>query len=148
MGRSERCGSGLRLRATRTLRRQQRRFEEGGLAALGRLGGYPLGRARLGNSRIQRVQQLRAEGHSHREIARRLGVSAKAIRKLLRRSGWKEPAPRQAELWLDSVAPGDPNLSAFCSKAQAALPTTQDTDPSNRGADRLLARLGLLEDAP
>ncbi len=43
--------------AARTLRRQQRRFEEGGLAALGRHGGYPLGRPRLATSRIQRVGQ-------------------------------------------------------------------------------------------
>ena len=134
--------------AARTLRRQQRRFEEGGLAALGRHGGYPLGRPRLATSRIQRVEQLRAEGNSHREIARRMGVSAKAIRKLLRRSGWKEPAPIQAELSLGSAKPGDPNLSAFGSSAEATPLTSHDADPSNRGVDRLLARLGLLEDAP
>ena len=134
--------------AARTLRRQQRRFEEGGLAALGRHGGYPLGRPRLAISRIHRVQQLRAEGNSHREIARLMGVSAKAIRKLLRRSGWKEPAPIQAELSLGSVTPGDPNLSAFCSSAEEVSLTSYDGDPSNRGVDRVLARLGLLEDAP
>ena len=42
----------------------------------------------------------------------------------------------------------DPNLSAFCSAAKRAPSASQDTDPSDRGADRLLARLGLLEDAP
>lgn len=131
----------------RTVRRQQRRFDEGGLAALGRKGGYPPGRARLANCRIKRVQQLRAVGNSHRQIARLMGVSATAIRKLLRRSGWKEPAPIQAELALGSAAPGNPNLSAFCSQTKQAQPTSHDTDPSNRGADRLLARLGLLEDA-
>jgi transposase len=134
--------------AARTVRRQQQRFDEGGLAALGRKGGYPRGRARLATWRIQRVQQLRAAGNSYREIARLMGVSAKAIRKLLRRSGWKEPAPIQPELWVGAPKPGDPNLSAFCSKAKEASLTSHDTDPSNRGADRLLARLGLLEDAP
>jgi transposase len=134
--------------AARTVRRQQQRFDEGGLAALGRKGGYPRGRARLATWRIQRVQQLRAAGNSYREIARLMGVSAKAIRKLLRRSGWKEPAPIQPELWVGSPEPGDPNLSAFCSNAKEAPLTSHDTDPSNRGADRLLARLGLLEDAP
>jgi len=133
--------------AARTVRRQQRRFDEGGLAALGRKGGYPPGRARLATCRIKKVQQLRAAGNSHRQIARLTGVSATAIRKLLRRSGWKEPAPIQPELALGSPAPGNPNLSAFCSQTKEAQPTSHDTDPSNRGADRLLARLGLLEDA-
>jgi len=133
--------------AARTLRRQQRRFDEGGLAALGRKGGYPRGRARLAAGRIQRVQQLRAAGKSYREIARLLGVSAKAIRKLLRRSGWKDPAPIQPELVLDAVKPGDPNLSAFSPKPKEAPLTSPDTDPRDRGADRLLARLGSLEDA-
>lgn len=133
---------------TRTIRRQQRRFDEGGLAALGHKGGYPRGRARLAASRIQRVQQLRAAGKSYREIARLMGVSAKAIRKLLRRSGWKEFAPKQPELALNSVQSGDPNLSAFSAQPKGAPPTSHDTDPMDRGADRLLARLGLLEDAP
>ena len=134
--------------AARTVRRQQRRFDEGGLAALGRKGGYPRGRARLATCRIERVQQLRAAGNSYRQIARFRGVSAKAIRKLLRRSGWKEPALMQPDLCLRSAKPGDPNLSAFCSTPKEAPLTSHDTDPSNRGIDRLLARLGLLEDAP
>jgi transposase len=132
----------------RTLRRQQRRFDEGGLAALGRKGGYAPGRARLAACRIKRVEQLRADGKSHRQIARLMGVSAKAIRKLLRRSGWKEPAPIQAELSFISAKAGDPNLSAFCAKAKEALPASHDPDASNRSVDRLMARLGLLEDAP
>ena len=41
----------------------------------------------------------------------------------------------------------NPKLSAFCVAAPPA-PASQDTDPSDRSADRLLARLGLLEDAP
>lgn len=118
------------------------------MIALGHKGGYPRGRARLAASRIQRVQQLRAAGKSYREIARLMGVSAKAIRKLLRRSGWEESAPKQPELALNSVQPGDPNLSAFSAKLKEALPASHDTDPMDREADRLLARLGLLEDAP
>ena len=132
--------------AARTLRRQQRRFDEGGLAALGRKRGYPPGRARLATCRIKKVQQLRAEGNSYRQIARVMGVSAKAIRKLLHRSGWKEPAPIQPELGFGFAQGGDPKLSAFCSQAKKAPPTSYDTDPSDR-VDRLLARLGLLEDA-
>jgi transposase len=133
--------------AARTIRRQQQRFDEGGLAALGRKRGYPRGRARLASCRIKKVQQLRASGHSYRQIARLMGVSAKAIRKLLRRSGWKEPAPLQPELGFGFAQAGDPKLSAFSFQAKETLPTSHDIDPSDRGTDRLLARLGLLEDA-
>jgi transposase len=105
----------------RTVRRQQRRFDEGGLAALGRKGGYPRGRARLAVSRIERVQQLRTAGKSYREIAGIMGVSDKAIRKLLRRSGWKEPAPTQPKLGLSPVQPGDPNLSAFADQPEESI---------------------------
>ena len=59
--------------AAHTVRRQQQRFDEGGLAALGRKGGFPRGWARLATSRIQRVQQLRVAGNSYREIARLMG---------------------------------------------------------------------------
>jgi transposase len=135
--------------SVRTARREQRRFEEGGLAALGHLDGYPQGRWRLSVERTGLIQRLKAKGRSNRGIARCLGVSEMAIRKVLRRLGWKEP-PRdqQPELFAVEEAEGaNPNLSAVCSKAQAIPPASQDTDPTNRGVDRLLARLGLLEDA-
>jgi predicted RecB family nuclease len=69
--------------STRTVRRHQRRFEDGGLAALARSPGPP-GRARVAVSNRQLVQDLNLQGHSHREIARRVGVSEKTIRKLVR----------------------------------------------------------------
>jgi hypothetical protein len=152
----------------RTLRRYQQRFAEGGLAALGRPSGYPPGLARLAAARRKRIQNLKTQGCSHHEIARQLGISVPAVRKTLRRLGWEIPAPGPAQLLLGkadatpadsspaqpfpssgSPAPGEnPNLSAFCSQGQANPPTSQDTDSTNRGVDRLLARLGLLEDAP
>jgi len=155
--------------SVRTARRFQRRFESGGLAALGRAEGYPQGRPRLATARSRYVHQLKAEGHSQREIARRVGVTEKAVRKLLRRLGWKAAAQAQPELPLESVsatdgqpptptsaeatkpaavtaAGADPNLSAF--SAQPPPPPSQDTDPTDRRMDRLLARLGLLDDAP
>ncbi len=134
--------------AVRTLRRHERRFEEGGLAALGRGRGYPLGRARLAASRRRLVQHLKARGYGQREIARRIGVSEKAVRKLLRRLGWKGGSFIQAELPFPEKAGADPKLSAFCSTAKESSGLSHDTDPSARCADRLLARLGLLEDAP
>jgi transposase len=157
--------------STRTVRRDQRRFEEGGLAALGRPDGYPLGRPRLTGSRRRLVQQLKSQGYSQREIARRLGVGENALRKLLRRLGWKAQPPVQTEwsfsepatahpnlsgsvsvaAWPSLPTPmqaAHPNLSPFCSASKERSGLSHDTDPTDRSADRLLARLGLLADAP
>ncbi len=66
--------------SARTVRRDQRRFEDGGLAALGHLDGYPKGQPRLATARREWINRLKAQGHSHREIARRAGVSEMAMR--------------------------------------------------------------------
>src|ERR1039457_676561 len=156
--------------SARTVRRDQHRYEDGGLAALGQSRGYPEGRARLTASRRRTVQKLKAHGHSHCDIARRLGVTETAIRKLLRRMGWKESACEPHLLALAGGQASNPKLSAFASAARSCPPVipmpgvdpnlsafcaaeensvlSHDTDPSDRCADRLLARLGLLEDAP
>jgi hypothetical protein len=160
-------------RSARSLRRYERRFATGGLAALGRAGGYPSGRARLSPSRAQRVRRLKAQGLPTREIARRLGVTPKAIRKLLARMGWRDPEPEQGSLpgvtpggdphmsafpsapLADGPedplgqphSPGDPNLSAFPSSGVESVPVSFDRDPADRRVDRVLAYLGLLNDA-
>ncbi len=161
----------------RTVRRHQRRFEEGGLSALGRPRGFPRGRPRVSQGREDAVNRLKAEGVSNREIARRLGVSEKAVRKLLKRLGWKERSTEQmtmpfesadpklsasddrqaddaltgANLSLDPESDGgregaDPKLPASASE-QDRVPFSFDFDPADRAGDRLLARLGLLDDA-
>ena len=134
--------------SARTLRRDQRRYEEGGLAVLGQPRGYPAGRARLTTSRRQTVHRLKTQGHSHCEIARRLGISETAVRKLLLRLGWKEHPDQPDLLPLEAPANSNPKLSAFCVAAPPPAPASHDPDPRDRSADRLLARLGLLEDAP
>ena len=134
--------------SARTVRRDQPRFEDGGLAALGCGSGYPKGRWRLPTARTVLIDQLKAQGHSNRAIARRVGVSEMAIRKVLRRLGWKEPQRQLNLLPLEEVPTANPNLSAFYSTAKESSAVSLDTDPSHRSADRLLARLGLLEDAP
>ncbi len=162
--------AGAFSQSARTLRRQQRRFEDGGLAALGRTNGYPPGRPRLAPSRQKLVHKLKANGQSNCEIARQIGVSETAVRKLLRRLGWNQASNLQPELPLDrvkssnpnlsafveqSAAPppavspqsADPNLSAFASSAKEFPCATQDSDPADRRGDRLLAYLGLLDDA-
>ena len=167
--------------SARTLRRHERRFDGGGLAALGRAGGYPRGRPRA-RSRDRRVGRLKAEGLSNRAIAQRLGVDEKSVRKRLRRLGWPSPrAAEQTSLALPgagadpnlsasataavetkrpaavcesdprqaAVTDADPNLSAFCATPlpPEPVPATFDRDPSNRRFDRLLAHLGVLDDA-
>jgi len=167
----------------RTVRRCQERFERGGLAALGRPGGFPKGRSRVGTARTRLVNRLRTEGWSQRAIAVKVGVSEKAVRKLLRRLGWPKSAPAGQQLRLDEDCVGaDPNLSAPAAEAARAggedvgdnarksassadpnvsaalhssedqspeevLPTSFDSDPADRRLDRLLAHLGLLDDA-
>lgn len=168
--------------STRTVRRYQRRFEEGGMSALGRSAGYPKGRDRLAPGRGRRMNEMRARGLSNRGIAERMGVTEKAVRKVLHRLGWKAAVPEQAELPLDGAdpnvsaplcppslgaarkadksspepatgAPGhetpaapaaDPNVSGSLNEAVAP---SFDTDPADRRLDRLLAYLGLLDDA-
>jgi len=131
----------------RTIRRDQRRFENGGLTALGHGGGYPKGQSRLSGERSRWIHRLKTEGYSNREIARRAGVSEMAIRKLLHRLGWKDAQQQPGLIPVETATSANPNLSAFCAASQTS-PTSHDTDPRDRSADRLLARLGLLEDAP
>jgi transposase len=154
----------------RTVRRHQRRFEEDGLAALGHRSGYPKGHRRLRGSRRKLIERLKAEGHSNREIARRVGVSETAVRKLLRRMGWSESKLEQSCLQFGTasdanpnlsafpaspseVAPAqgsedaNPNLSAFSTPEEDPLPFSLDKDPSNRSFDRVMAYLGFLDDA-
>jgi len=161
----------------RTVRRNQRRYEEGGLAALGRPRGFPRGQSRVPRGRLDAVNAWKTEGVSNREIGRRLGVDEKAVRKLAKRLGWKEGPVVQmtmpfvnadpklsaseeqqvdatlktANLPLDpegdsDPAAADPKLSAL-SLDQDRVPPTQDLDPVDRAGDRLLARLGFLDDA-
>ncbi|MBI2835625.1 MAG: helix-turn-helix domain-containing protein [Acidobacteria bacterium] len=64
--------------STRSIRRHEGRFHAGGLAALGRAGGYPRGLRRVRTDREQLVRRLKGQGVANREIARRLGVTPKA----------------------------------------------------------------------
>jgi transposase len=142
--------------SARTVRRHQRRYETGGLSALGHGDGYPQGRRRLQRSRARWLARLRDQGLSNREVAHRMGVSEKAVRKALRRLGWFSEETQQVRL--PAAVPGaDPNLSAFSkllspsppleTEVEEPAPPSLDTDPADRRLDRLLAYLGLLDDA-
>jgi transposase len=127
--------------SVRTARRYQRRFDEGGLAALGRPEGYPRGRARLKTSRRRWIQQLKTQGHSHAEIAQRLGISVRAVRKTLRCLGWKPTCATQAELPIDAPGSVNPRTSAEASLIQAtAASTTSSGEDPNLSVQRAQSR--------
>ncbi len=154
--------------SARSVRRYQRRFEEGGLSALGRSRGYPKGQPRLSASRMGQVTRLKGRCFSNCQIATRMGVTETSVRKVLKRIGWMDPRSAQAHLRLaDARAPfqrsdsapdgspappssdpsaSNPKLSAFLSSDQPLIPS-MDHDPSDRRLDRLMAYLGLLDDA-
>lgn len=155
--------------SSRSVRRYQRRLADGGLAALTRADGYPSGRRRLSHSRERLLRSLKAQGAATREIARRFGVTPKAIRKLLKRMGWRDQGPEQIRLPIGApggdpnlsaslprpateapdkpAPPGDPSLPAFVSSDNEPLPVSFDTNPADRRVDRVLAYLGVLDDA-
>ena len=121
--------------AARTVRRHQRRFEAGGLTALGRGSGYPRGRARLKSSRTRLVGRLKADGVSNREIAHRIGVSEKAVRKLLRRRGWSTAQPLQPTLPIVPVgAEAEPCSSQVGEGACARPSRSHRCDGRSRGS--------------
>src|SRR3989442_1299170 len=134
-------------RSPRTLRRYERRVETGGLAALGRSSGFPTGRRRLKPARLRLVARLKADGLSNRAVAQRVGVSEKAVRKLLRRLGWSPATGEQEALPLPS-APADPNLSALsigpspAAPAEPRLARAAEAEAAVTGADSNLSAFG------
>lgn len=155
---------------SRSLRRYEGRFHRGGLEALGKSRGRPRGtRAvdRKQRNRDKTVLLLKKEGVSNREIARQLGIDEKAIRKRLRKLGWEppevqltlfdeqsewEPATRGSGILLDASsqeqATPDGAEEEDDDEIEAALPTSFDTNPLDRSFDRVLAAMGVLDDAP
>ena len=134
--------------SARSVRRHQRRFEDGGLPALGRDRGYPKGHPRLPASRKSQVTRLKGQGFSNCQIAMRMGVTEKATRNILRRMGWTKPEQTQATLPLagEGASPNvsgssitrpdlplppasDPKLSAFVSSDLPLVPS-MDNDPT------------------
>jgi transposase len=145
----------------RTLRRYQERIESGGLLSLGRSRGRP---SQNGLPRIEKrdrtILQLKEGGFSNRTIAVKLGFSEKAIRKRLRRLGWKPQSstcPSFGTMTDDVIQPTN-TLSASIDKSAVAtrvgngaadesVPISFDRNPLKRSLDRLLAAMGKLDDA-
>ena len=156
-------------RSVRTVRRHQARYVQGGMAALGREEGWRRGRRRISGPRLRSIELLKSQGMSNRAIAHRLGVSEKAIRKLV---GPSTPA-ESAQLAFAGMATAAAGVSSANSSDDAAdgaapsareragdddpigaaaddaepVPMSLDRDASDRSFDRQLAHLGLLDDA-
>ena len=157
-------------RSVRTIRRYQQRYAHGGMAALGREEGWRPGRRRISGKRLRSIEMLKSQGMSNRAIAHRLGVTERAIRKLV---GPSKPA-ESAQLALPAITTeaGKPAASGVPSATPSGededratesaaetvtapesvnddepLPMSLDRDASDRTLDRQLAYLGLLDDA-
>src|SRR6266852_2616163 len=156
--------------SARSLRRYQERLRAGGLSALGHPRGRPAATSPVGkeiHERDRTILRLKAKGMSNRWVAGRLGLSETAVRKSLRRLGWK-PCP-EPDLNLpfppEAVSPAEPppvlarKLIETPPSAAEPTPRTRahpqnnsvakslDSNPLDRSMDRLLAAMGLLDDA-
>jgi transposase len=162
-------------RSERTVRRYQERYAQGGMAALGRAAGWRRARRRIRGKRLRSIEALKSQGLSNRAIAQRLGVSERAIRKLVGPS--KPVEAEQLDLAaIRSAAANDPlqtpgpcaesthedtnhsvpalavandqaGDSDDASAQDEPVPMSLDRDASDRSFDRQLAHLGLLNDA-
>jgi hypothetical protein len=154
--------------SARTLRRYQERLKAGGLSALARPEGRPAGSPSGGkknHERNQTILRLKAKGMSNRWIAGRLGLSEKTVRKSLRRLGWKsDPEPdlpflpkadsqaKQAPVSASKLIETPPSAAEqppdkMPQRQTGSTAKSFDTNPLDRSMDRLLAAIGLLDDA-
>jgi transposase len=134
----------------RTLRNHQRRYESAGMAALGRSSGRPSGVQAGPSPWLRTASALKKTGLSLREIAQRLKISKTTAGKWLSRQ--KEPAAMAPSLFPE-MTPEAPEASPGVPSANAQMNGNTpagalDRDPANRALDRLLARMGKLDDAP
>jgi len=154
--------------SARSLRRYQERLEAGGLAALARTDGRPSASRSDPPKKRERdrtILHLKAKGFSNRAIAGKLGLDEKAIRKRLHLLGWvpcPEPSfafPEESgiptEFDTDASGQSQKNTAGSAAKRtgkisnaelEPAVPS-RDLNPLDRSMDRLLAAMGLLEDA-
>ena len=150
--------------SARSLRRYQERLRAGGLGALARPRGRPSGHKK-NQKRDQTILRLKTKGMSNRWIAGRLGLSETAVRKSLCRLGWKsDPEPdlpflpeadsqaERATVTVSGLIEIPPSAAEQPPRQRAQFLTDSaakslDANPLDRSMDRLLAAMGLLDDA-
>jgi transposase len=136
----------------RTVRRHQKRYAEGGMAALAMRTGWRPGRRRISRTRDATIRRLHEKGDSNRKIARKLGIDEKAVRKQVGPSvrctqvEMLEDPPSPESLVETDNAPEPAEYSA--ADQDWSCDVSADTDPTDRTMDRVLAKLGMLDDAP
>jgi DNA-binding CsgD family transcriptional regulator len=154
--------------SARSLRRYQERLNAGGLSALARPRGRPAVNSpvhKKTHERDKTILRLKAKGMSNRWIAGRLGLNEKVIRKDLRRLGWKpSPEPdlsffpeadsqaKQDTVSASTLSKTPPSTAGQPSRKMAqpqidSVAKSLDANPLDRSIDRLLAAMGLLDDA-
>ena len=156
--------------SARSLRRYQERLRAGGLSALGRPRGRPAVNFPVRKEIHQRdrtILRLKAKGMSNRWVAGRLGLSETAVRKSLRRLGWKpcpepdrnlpfpseadsqaEQTPVLASKWIETPpSAAEPTPRKMAHPQNNSVAKSLDSNPLDRSMDRLLAAMGLLDDA-
>lgn len=166
----------------RTIFRLLKRFEAGGVdSLLGRKGCRKP--TKILDAQARQLLELKRQGASHRDAARRLGVSPSGVASALRRLGWTEPQHQRGTPAQETVSGSGRATSAVSDGERGAVPVpavatdlaraeyraakeigpvteslpvkvtepsqaaSTDLDPTNRSGDRLMARLGLLDDA-
>jgi len=158
-----------------TIFRSKRRFEKGGMAALIPKKTGPKDGSKIDNAKARRILSLKEKGLTNVAIAARLGLKEDAVRKALKRMGWSKPKVAEEmplpfeqeaeENGLAELSPGEqidsqiketdetPILATEAVVHESVkdiledVPISYDSDPSNRITDRILARLGFLQDA-
>jgi len=124
-----------------TLYRQQRRFEADGIGGLVNEKRGPKGPHKLTEPLLKSAQQMLEEGKSKRATAVCLGVSEGTMRNAIRQ-GWLWEGGGRAEAVAEKVETGSQPGDRSGQNAATVLGVA-----TRRGLDRLLARVGKLEEA-
>jgi transposase len=127
-------------RSVRTVRRHQRRYAQGGMAALAQEAGWRRGQRRISGKRLRTIEMLKNQGMSNRAIAHRLGVNEKAIRKLV---GPSKPIDITQPAFAGTTAAAEKQPATRVSSATA---TGDDDDRSTPAADDDVDRASLSAD--
>lgn len=158
-----------------TIFRAKKKYEESGIAALVPKKTGPKDGWKINKGKARRMLALKGKGLSNVAIASRLGLKEDAVRKALKRMGWSqgkvaeqmnlplyqeankidpsELSPSEQILFEAKEADETSTLATGEEVHEAAKDILEfesisyDSDPSNRVADRALARLGFLQDA-
>jgi transposase len=149
----------------RTVRRHQRRYAKGGMGALETRPGWRKGQHRISVKRRLRIEKMKSEGLSNRQVAQKIGVTEGAIRKQVgptkdRLNNQGVQLPLLPEL-NPCAAQGNTIAGKTITETEkeqvinteANLPEyegsrlTLDKNAGDRSFDRFLAYLGLIDDA-